>query len=100
MRIGIVACGYADGYPRHAKNGTPVAIDGHLSSLVGRVSMDMLYVDLTQIPSANIGSKVELWGEQVFVDSVAKFSGTVGYELICAISASQRVPLRNINAKK
>ena len=63
MRIGIVACGYADGYPRHAKNGTPVAIDGYLSSLVGRVSMDMLYVDLTKIPSANIGSKVELWGE-------------------------------------
>ena len=100
MRIGIVACGYADGYPRHAKNGTPVAIDGHLSSLVGRVSMDMLYVDLTKIPSANIGSKVELWGEKVSVDSVAQFSGTVGYELICAISASQRVPLRNINAKK
>ena len=100
MRIGIVACGYADGYPRHAKNGTPVAIDGHLSSLVGRVSMDMLYVDLTKIPSANIGSKVELWGEQVSVDSVAQFSDTVGYELICAISASQRVPLRNINAKK
>ncbi|MDB4040783.1 alanine racemase [Methylophilaceae bacterium] len=98
MRIGIVACGYADGYPRHAKNGTPVAIDGHLSSLVGRVSMDMLYVDLTQIPSANIGSKVELWGEQVFVDSVAKLAGTVGYELICAISASHRVPIRNINA--
>jgi alanine racemase len=58
----------------------------------------MLYVDLTQIPSANIRSKVELWGEQVFVDSVAHYSGTVGYELICAISASQRVPLRNINA--
>ena len=100
MRIGIVACGYADGYPRHAKNGTPVAIDGYLSSLVGRVSMDMLYVDLTKIPSANIGSKVELWGEKVSVDSVAQFSGTVGYELICAISASQRVPLRNINAQK
>ena len=100
MRIGIVACGYADGYPRHAKNGTPVAIDGYLSSLVGRVSMDMLYVDLTKIPSANIGSKVELWGEKVFVDSVAQFSDTVGYELICAISASQRVPLRNINAQK
>jgi|CoawatStandDraft_6_1074263.scaffolds.fasta_scaffold00951_9 alanine racemase len=100
MTIGIVACGYADGYPRHAKNGTPVAIDGHLSSLVGRVSMDMLYVDLTKIPTSNIGSEVELWGEQVFVDSVAQFSGTVGYELVCAISASQRVPLRNINAQK
>jgi len=100
MRIGVVACGYADGYPRHAKTGTPVAIDGHISSLVGRVSMDMLSVDLTKIPSANIGSKVELWGEQVSVDSVAQSSGTVGYELICAISASQRVPLRHINGQK
>ena len=100
MKIGVVACGYGDGYPRHAKKGTPVAIDGHLSSLVGRVSMDMLYVDITKIPSADIGSKIELWGEQIFVDSVAQFSGTVGYELICAISASQRVPLRNINAQK
>ena len=98
MKIGVVACGYADGYPRHAPNGTPVEIDGHLSSLTGRVSMDMLYVDLTQIPNANIGSQVELWGENISADSVAKFSGTVGYELICAVSASQRVPLRNINA--
>jgi len=97
MRIGIVACGYADGYPRHARNGTPVAIDGHLSTLTGRVSMDMLYVDLTKIPNATIGSQVELWGEYISADSVAKFSGTVGYELICAVSASQRVPLRNIN---
>ena len=96
MRIGIVACGYADGYPRHAQKGTPVAIDGHLSILTGRVSMDMLYVDITQIPNANIGSQVELWGGNISADSVAKFSGTVGYELICAVSASQRVPLRNI----
>ena len=98
MRIGVVACGYADGYPRHARNGTPVAIDGHLSTLTGRVSMDMLYVDITQIPNANIGSQVELWGEHISADAVAKFSGTVGYELICAVSASQRVPLRSINA--
>jgi alanine racemase len=98
MRIGIVACGYADGYPRHARKGTPVAIDGHLSTLIGRVSMDMLYVDISQIPQANIGSKVELWGEQVTADLVAQFSDTVGYELICAVSASKRVPLRSINA--
>ncbi len=98
MTIGIVACGYADGYPRHARIGTPVAIDGHLSNLVGRVSMDMLYVDISKIPNVNIGSKVELWGEQVTADSVAQFSGTVGYELICAVSASKRVPLRSINA--
>ena len=98
MRIGIVACGYADGYPRHARKGTPVAIDGQISNLIGRVSMDMLYVDISQITNANIGSKVELWGEQVTADSVAKFSGTVGYELICAVSASKRVPLWSINA--
>jgi alanine racemase len=98
MRIGIVACGYADGYPRHARKGTPVAIDGQISNLIGRVSMDMLYVDISQIIDANIGSKVELWGEQVTADSVAKFSGTVGYELICAVSASKRVPLWSINA--
>lgn len=98
MKIGVVACGYGDGYPRHAKTGTPVSIDGHLSSLTGRVSMDMLYVDLSKIPNFKIGSKVELWGENVSVDTVARFSGTVGYELICAISASQRVPLKNINA--
>jgi alanine racemase len=96
MRIGVVACGYGDGYPRHAQKGTPVAIDGHPSILTGRVSMDMLYVDITEIPNANIGSQVELWGNTISADSVAKFSGTVGYELICAISASQRVPIRNI----
>jgi alanine racemase len=98
MKIGVVACGYGDGYPRHAKKGTPVSIDGHLSSLTGRVSMDMLYVDLSKIPNSKIGSKVELWGANISVDSVAQFSGTVGYELVCAISASQRVPLKNINA--
>ena len=98
MKIGVVACGYGDGYPRHAKKGTPVSVDGNLTCLVGRVSMDMLYVDLSSVPEAHIGSKVELWGESISVDSVAQFSGTVGYELVCAISASQRVPLRNINA--
>jgi len=60
----------------------------------------MLYVDLSNISDAKISSKVELWGENISVDSVAQFSGTVGYELICAVSASQRVPLRNINAEK
>ena len=98
MKIGVVACGYGVGYPRHAKKGTPVSVDGNLTCLVGRVSMDMLYVDLSSVPEAHIGSKVELWGESISVDSVAQFSGTVGYELVCAISASQRVPLRNINA--
>lgn len=90
-RIGIVACGYADGYPRHAPNGTPIAIAGKRTRTIGRVSMDMLYADLTDIPEADIGSPVELWGMQVPVDAVAETSGTVGYELLCALAP--RVPV-------
>ena len=91
IRIGVVACGYADGYPRHAPGGTPVAVDGVLTRTVGRVSMDMLTVDLTDCPRAGIGSKVELWGEQVKIDDVASSSGTIGYELMCALA--RRVPV-------
>lgn len=91
MRIGIVACGYADGYPRHAPNGTPVAVDGVMTRTVGRVSMDMLYVDLDPVPAADLGSRVELWGARVPVDAVAQAAGTVGYELLCALAP--RVPL-------
>ena len=90
MRIGTVACGYADGYPRHAPNGTPVAVDGVRSRLVGRVSMDMISVDLTDIPAAGLGSVVELWGEHVSLDDVATAAGTVNYELLCALAL--RVP--------
>lgn len=90
-RIGVVACGYADGYPRHAPNGTPIAVAGKLTRTIGRVSMDMLYADLTDIPAADIGSPVELWGAQVSVDAVAQASGTVGYELLCALAP--RVPV-------
>jgi alanine racemase len=86
MRIGAVACGYGDGYPRHAATGTPVAVDGTLTRVVGRVSMDMLTVDLTPCPSAGVGSKVELWGTQVSIDDVAASSGTIGYELMCALA--------------
>ncbi|MCM3437070.1 alanine racemase, partial [Bacillus licheniformis] len=86
MRIGVVACGYADGYPRHAPgwdgNHTPVLVDGVRTHIVGRVSMDMLTVDLTPCPNAGIGSSVELWGDQVKVDDVAEASGTIGYELM------------------
>jgi alanine racemase len=85
-RVGIVACGYADGYPRHAPNGTPIAVAGQLTRTLGRVSMDMLYADLTDVPQADIGSPVELWGSQVPVDAVATASGTVGYELLCALA--------------
>ena len=92
MRIGIVACGYADGYPRHAPNGTPIAVDGFMTQTLGRVSMDMLFVDLSDLPDATIGSSVELWGNQVPVDAVADSAGTIGYELLCAIAP--RVPMR------
>lgn len=91
MRIGIVACGYADGYPRHAPTGTPVAVNGQLSRLIGRISMDMLAVDLTQIPDAGVGSPVELWGRQVSIDTVAAAAGTISYELMCAIAPRVRM---------
>jgi alanine racemase len=90
-RVGVVACGYADGYPRHAPNGTPIFVAGQMSRTIGRVSMDMLYADITDIPQADIGSPVELWGAQVPVDDVAAASGTVGYELLCAVAP--RVPV-------
>jgi alanine racemase len=90
MRIGIVACGYGDGYPRVAPNGTPVAVDSAPSGIVGRVSMDMLAVDLTALPAAGLGSTVELWGPQVPIETVAQAAGTIGYELMCAVT--QRVP--------
>ncbi len=95
MRVGTVACGYADGYPRHAPTGTPIAVNGVITRTLGRVSMDMLAVDITEIPEANIGAKVELWGEQVPVDEVAAASGTIGYELLCAVTS--RVPVKVIH---
>lgn len=91
MRIGVVACGYADGYPRHAPTGTPVAVAGIRTRTVGRVSMDMLCVDLTPTPGVGVGAEVELWGRTVPVDDVAKLAGTVGYELLCALAP--RVPV-------
>lgn len=90
MRIGIVDCGYADGYPRIAPSGTPVAIDGVRSRTLGRVSMDMLAVDLTPVPEARLGTPVELWGAQVPVDDVAAMADTIGYELLCAITPRVR----------
>ncbi|GGI52954.1 alanine racemase [Oxalicibacterium solurbis] len=91
MAIGVVACGYADGYPRHAPDGTPILVDGIRTRVVGRVSMDMITVDLTPIPYARIGSKVTLWGEGLPIDEVANAAGTVGYELMCAIMPRVRV---------
>ncbi len=96
LRIGIVACGYADGYPRHGTTGTPVLVHGVRTRLVGRVSMDMITVDLTPVPQAGIGTEVTLWGkaangEVLSIDEVARSAGTVGYELMCALA--QRVPV-------
>lgn len=90
VRIGVVACGYADGYPRHAPNGTPVLVCGKKVRTAGRVSMDMLTVDLTDLPEAAIGSPVVLWGEGLPVDDVAAAASTVGYQLLSAVTA--RVP--------
>jgi alanine racemase len=96
MRIGIAACGYADGYPRHCPTGTPVLINGVRSRTVGRVSMDMITVDLTPVPQAGNGSEVILWGcshtgSVLPIDEVAHAGGTVSYELMCALA--QRVPV-------
>ena len=89
--IGVVAVGYGDGYPRHAPSGTPVFINDKRYPLVGRVSMDMITIDLTDDSSVQIGEKVELWGKNLPVDEVAQYAGTIGYELLCAVT--QRVPM-------
>ncbi len=95
MRIGVVACGYADGYPRHAPTGTPIAVIGQRTRTIGRVSMDMLACDLTDIPEAGIDAPVTLWGEgqagTVPADEVAAAAGTIAYELFCAVAP--RVPV-------
>ncbi|HTP97174.1 MAG TPA: alanine racemase [Burkholderiales bacterium] len=87
MRIGVVACGYADGYPRHAPSGAPVQVEGVATRTVGRVSMDMLCVDLAPVPAAGVGSAVTLWGDGLPVERVAETAGTIGYELLCALAA-------------
>ncbi|MGA8514413.1 MAG: alanine racemase [Burkholderiaceae bacterium] len=96
MRIAVVACGYADGYPRLCPTGTPVLVDGVRTRTLGRVSMDMLTVDITDVPQAAMGSEVTLWGcasngVTLSIDEVAAAAGTVGYELMCALA--QRVPV-------
>ncbi|KIQ37574.1 MULTISPECIES: alanine racemase [Pseudomonas syringae group] len=90
-RIGVVAMGYADGYPRQAPTGTPVFIDGQPSRLVGRVSMDMLGVDLTGLPQAGLGSRVELWGKNVLASDVAAHAGTIPYQIFCNLRRVPRV---------
>jgi alanine racemase len=94
MRIGVVACGYADGYPRHAPGSNdcnaPVMVAGKRTNIVGRVSMDLLCVDLSAIPQARVGSSVTLWGCGLPVEEIAASAGTISYELLCALAA--RVP--------
>jgi alanine racemase len=100
MRIGVVACGYADGYmrssPGRPDHGTPVLVEGVRTRTVGRVSMDLITVDLTPVPDAGFGTEVTLWGRSssgtvLPIDEVAHAAGTVGYELMCALAT--RVPV-------
>jgi alanine racemase len=86
MRIGIAAVGYGDGYPRHAPTGTPVKIAGQAGHIIGRVSMDLLAIDLSAAPAAEIGSEVLLWGPELPVERVAEAAGTIGYELVCGVT--------------
>ena len=88
-RIATVAMGYADGYPRLAEDGTPVMVDGQLAYLAGRVSMDMLTIDVSHLPKVTIGSKVELWGASLSADQVAVKAGTIAYTLLTGI---KRIP--------
>jgi alanine racemase len=91
LTVGVVACGYADGYPRHAPSGTPVLVNGKRARTVGRVSMDMIAVDITQLPGAGIGTPVTLWGEGLSADEVGAAAGTLSYELLTKVTA--RVPV-------
>ena len=86
MRVGVVAGGYADGYPRHAPTGTPVLVNGRRTRIVGRVSMDMLHVDLSEIAGCGGGQSGDTLGNGLPVDEVAQAAGTVGYELLCALA--------------
>ncbi len=94
-RIGIAALGYADGYPRHAPSGTPVLVDGRPSVTVGRVSMDMLAVDLTAHPDAAVGDRVTLWGRGLPAELVAASAGTIAYELLCGLAQRVRIELQD-----
>ncbi len=93
-RVGIVACGYADGYPRHAPGGTPIMVSGRRTVTLGRVSMDMLACDLTELPDAGVDSPVVLWGQGLPADEVAAAAGTISYELFCALA--RRVPVLEV----
>lgn len=89
--LGMVSIGYGDGYPRHAANGTPVLVNGQRVPLAGRVSMDMIAVDITVLKGVKIGDPVELWGDALSIDEVAASSGTIGYEILAGLTG--RVPI-------
>jgi len=95
MTIGVVACGYADGYPRHAPSGTPVLVNGQRTRTVGRVSMDMIAIDLSELPGVGVGTPVTLWGEGLSADEVAAAAGTLSYELFTKLTA--RVPILEVS---
>lgn len=88
--IGVVAAGYGDGYPRHIAAGTSVWVNGYRAHVVGRVSMDTLTIDLTNIPDVHVGDAVELWGRNISVESVALSAGTISYELLCHVAPRVR----------
>ena len=96
-RIAVLACGYADGYPRHAPDGTPVWVagdqglaSGQICPIAGQVSMDMITIDVTDMPHADVGTVVEMWGDYLPIDRVAEAAGTIGYELLCALAPRVR----------
>ena len=86
MPVGVVAMGYGDGYPRLAQSGAPVLVNGHMCPLAGRVSMDLLTVDLRSYPDAKVGDEVILWGPELPVEKVAESAGTISYEVLCGIA--------------
>lgn len=87
MPVGVAAIGYGDGYPRHAGSGTPVRVNGKRAQIVGRVSMDMICIDLRACPDAQIGDKVTLWGEGLPIEEVAESANTISYELLCKVTS-------------
>ncbi len=95
-RVGVVACGYGDGYPRHAGTGTPILVEGQRTRTLGRLSMDSLYADITDLPQAGVGSAVTLWGEGLPAQEVASAAGTIAYQLLCGIT--RRVPVIEVGA--
>ncbi|MBD3669423.1 MAG: alanine racemase [Gammaproteobacteria bacterium] len=91
MPVGVVAIGYGDGYPRHAREGTPVRVRDQLVPLIGRVSMDMITVDLRRVVQPRVGDEVTLWGEGLPIELIAEAAGTIGYELLCGVTPRVRM---------